>query len=49
MINRFKGLDMMDREPNELWTEVHDIVQEIGSKTITKKKKCKNKKSEMAV
>ena len=47
--NRFKGLDMMDREPDELWTEVHDTVQEIGSKTIPKKKKCKNKESEMAV
>ena len=39
--NRFKGLDMIDRVPEELWTEVHDIVQEAGIKTIPKKKKCK--------
>ena len=39
--NRFKGLDVMDRVPDELWTEVYDIVQETGSKTIPKKKKCK--------
>ena len=38
---RFKGLDRIDRVPNELWTEVHDIVQETGMKTITKKNKCK--------
>ena len=37
--NRFKGLDLMDRVPEELGTEVHDIVQEIGIKTIPKKKK----------
>ena len=37
--NRFKGLDLIDRVPDELWTEVHDIVQETGSKTIPKKKK----------
>ena len=42
--NRFKGLDLIDRVPDELWTEVHDIVQEIGSKTILKKKKCKKPK-----
>ena len=42
--NRFKGLDLIDRVPNELWTEVRDIVQETGSKTIPKKKKCKNAK-----
>ena len=41
--NRWKGLDMIDRMPDELWSEVHDIVQETGSKTIPKKKKCKNK------
>ena len=41
MRNRFKGLDLMDRVPDELWTEVHDIVQETGIKTIPKKKKCK--------
>ena len=45
--NRFNGLDLIDRLPDELWTEVHDIVQETGSKTILKKKKCK--KSKMAV
>ena len=39
--NRFKGLDLIDREPDELWTEVHDTVQETGIKTIPKKKKCK--------
>ena len=39
--NRFKGLDLIDREPDELWTEVCDIVQETGIKTIPKKKKCK--------
>ena len=38
--NRFKGLDMIDRVPDELWTEVRDIVQETGIKTISKKKKC---------
>ena len=42
--NRFKGLDLIDRVADELWTEVHDIVQEIGIKTIPKKKKCKNGK-----
>jgi len=44
VINRFKGLDLLDRVADELWTEVHDIVQETGSKTIPKKKKCKNAK-----
>ena len=39
--NRFKGLDLIDRVPDELWMEVHDIVQEIGIKTIPKKKKYK--------
>ena len=39
--NRFKGLDLIDRVPNELWTEVRDIVQEAGIKTIPKEKKCK--------
>ena len=39
--NRFKGLDLVDRVPDELWTEVHDTVQETGSKTIPKKKKYK--------
>ena len=40
--NRFKGLDPIDRVPEELWTEVHDIVQETEIKTIPKKKKCKS-------
>ena len=44
MRNRFKGLDLINRVPDELWTEVRDIVQEIGSKTIPKKKKCKKAK-----
>ena len=44
MRNRFKGLDLIDRVPEELWTEVHDIVQEAGIKTISKKKKCKKAK-----
>ena len=39
--NRFKGLDLIDRVPEELWMEVCDIVQEAGIKTILKKKKCK--------
>ena len=39
--NRFKGLDLIDRVPDELWTEVHDIVQEIGTKTIPRKKSAK--------
>ena len=42
--NRFKGLDLIERVPDKLWTEVHDIVQETGSKTIPKKKKCKKAK-----
>ena len=37
--NRFKGLDLIDRVPDELWTEVHDIVQETGIKTIPRRKK----------
>ena len=41
VMNRFKGLDLIDRVPEELWTEVPDIVQEIGIKTIPKKKECK--------
>ena len=44
MINRFKGLDLIDRVLKELWTEVHDIVQEEEIKTIPKKKKCKKAK-----
>ena len=42
--NRFKGLDLIERMPEELWTEVHDIVQEAGIKTIPKKKKGKRAK-----
>ena len=42
--NRFKGLDLRDRVPDELWTEVRDIVQEIGIKTIPMEKKCKKAK-----
>ena len=44
MRNRFKGLDLIDRVPDELWTEVCDIVQEAVIKTIPKKKKCKKEK-----
>ena len=44
VINRFKGLDLIDRVPDELWMEVPDIVQETGIKTIPKKKKCKKAK-----
>ena len=42
--NRFKGLDLIDRVPDELWMEVHDSVQRTGIKTIPKKKKCKKAK-----
>ena len=42
--NRFKGLDLIGRVPDELWMEVHDIVQKTGIKTIPKKKKCKKAK-----
>ena len=42
--NRFKGLDLIDRLPDEIWTEVHDIVQEAVIKTIPKKKKCEKAK-----
>ena len=44
MTNRFKGLDLVDRVPEELWTEVHDTVQEAVIKSIPKKKKCKKAK-----
>ena len=47
MTNTFKGLDLTDRVPEELWTEVHDIVQARGIKTIPKEKK--SKKVKMAV
>ena len=51
VMNRFKGLDLEDRGSEELWTEVHDIVQEAVSKTITKENKCKKVRwlSEMAL
>ena len=42
--NGFKGLDLIDTVPDELWTEVRDIVQETGIKTIPRKKKCKKAK-----
>ena len=42
--NRFKGLDLIDRVPGELWRDVHDTVQETGIKTIPKIKKCKKAK-----
>ena len=42
--NRFKGLELIDREPDKLWMEVHDIVQETGIKNISKIKKCKKAK-----
>ena len=44
MRNRFKGLDLIDRLPDELWMEVHDIVQETGIKTISMEKKCEKAK-----
>ena len=43
--NRFKGLELIDRVPEDLWTEVHDIVQEEGIKTIPQKEECKSRKS----
>ena len=42
--NRFTGLDLINREPDELWTEIPDTVEETGIKTIPKKKKCKKAK-----
>ena len=42
--NRFKGLDLIDRVPDELWNEVHDIVKETGIKTISMEEKCKKAK-----
>ena len=44
MMNRFKGFDLVDRVPEELWAEVHNIVQEVVTKIIPKKKKCKKAK-----
>ena len=45
--NRFKGLDLIDRVPDELWTEIRDIVQETGIKTISMQKKCKKQNSHL--
>ena len=42
--NRFKGLNLVDRVPDELWTEVHDIVEKTGIKTVPIEKKCKKAK-----
>ena len=42
--NRFKGLDLVDRMPEELWTKIHNTVKEVVTKTIPKKKKCKEAK-----
>ena len=47
MTKRFKGLDLIDRMPEELWLEAHDLVQESVIKTIPKKNKCK--KSKLAI
>ena len=44
VINRFKGLDLIDRDPEELWTEVPDVIQKALIKSIPKKKKCKKAK-----
>ena len=44
MTDRFKGLDLIDRVPEELWMEIRDTVQELVTKTIPKKKKCKKAK-----
>ena len=44
VINRFKGLDLMETVPEKLWMEIHDIVQEAVIQTIPKKKKCRNAK-----
>ena len=51
MTNRFKGLDLIGKMPEELWTEVHDILQEAENKTIPREKKCKKAKwlSEVAL
>ena len=45
--NRFKGLDIIDRVPEEIWIKVPDILQETGRKVITKKKKCKQEKDSL--
>ena len=44
VMNRLKGLDLVDRVPEELWIEVHNIVQEVVTKIVPKKKKCKKAK-----
>ena len=44
VMNRFRGLDLVDRVPEELWTELHNIIQEAVTKTIPKKKKCRKAK-----
>ena len=44
MKNRFKGIDLIDRVPDEIWMDIHDIVQETGIKTIPMEKKCKEAK-----
>ena len=44
MMNRFKGLDLVDRVPEELWMEVHNVLQEAVTKSVSKKKKCKKAK-----
>ena len=44
VMNRFKGLDLIDRVPEELWMEVHNIIQEVVIKIISKEKKCKKAK-----
>ena len=49
MTNRFKGLDLIDSMPEELWMEVHDIVQETGIKTIPMENKCKKKKKKQNI
>ena len=46
MMNRFKGLDLVDRLPEEVWTEVYNIVQEVVTKTILEKKKCNKPSSQ---
>ena len=49
MTNRFKGLDLIDRVPEELRTEIHDVVQEAVIKTIPKRKKCKKEKKKLTL
>ena len=49
MANRFKGFVLIDRVPEELWMEVHDIIQEVMIKTIPKKNKCEKAKGKMVV